>query len=389
MIRRSAGQSNADISYSNNLKNTLQSLFRFQDDIPPPPPEFVEVSSITYINYKKILEMSRNTIAVIKSEVVAVDVSEVKDVLFILQLAIYRTSYKLNILDTRLEQLETFISSQANWKIHWPWTKSYDAHVKSKNLKTEYEKGKQLLDKLKFQHQELQRSIRQMALAMIKHDLPPEEHERLLAVELLEDTRTHIFYILESIDEHIHQAQQLKKIVYYESDRIQIYNALSKINLLMNTLDNHVRILNWNPALFNNEFVTTLKTGVKRGILWYLFDRYVFRLFTLREPPLRLLMERLDHLLQPESYRLNRYAEQVAGLHSLIGHYQFENNFTEGKTTSSDSIVNDEGFTDVFDSNPQQENVILEKDQLPQDSTLELSLDMEEFSKLNNDSTKL
>ncbi|MGK5092341.1 hypothetical protein WDW89_10075 [Deltaproteobacteria bacterium TL4] len=318
MIRQLSPTQKAQISHTTHLRATLHSLFRFQDNRPLPPPDEIDITTISYINYKKISEMVTSCLSVIHSEVVTIDPSSLKDIVFIVQLALERTQYKINLNASRIDYFQEMLEEQPPWKQYWRWGRVYEAHERLKKLLENESKWSRIQSRLKQHFEELQRSIRQAALAVVKSESDPQKREHLTNIESLEETRGHLWRVLTEIEQQTLRVQENKRIVFYEVERSRIFNGLMRMKLVLDPILSQLQKSNLDTGFISPEMMGKLRFEGKQSLRWRFSDRHVFQHLTSFEAPLRLMLEGLDRVLQTESLLLNIEANQVIGIHSLI-----------------------------------------------------------------------
>ena len=233
MIRQLSRRS-AVITPTLNLKATIESIFRFQDNVPPPPPDEIDITTITYVNYKKVIDMVTHCISTIQSEMMTIDPCDLKDVLFILQLAVSTLQYRLNLTDSQIEHLQEYLNAQPEWK-RYLGGQARRSLQQYQQLQTDYKKLTRTWSLLTRRSFELQRTIRHMALAMVKSELPANERKFIIGIEILEEQKAQLVQVLTEIEVQIQQAIERGKIIYYEADRAKIFNVLLKMKLALET----------------------------------------------------------------------------------------------------------------------------------------------------------
>ncbi len=306
------------VPHTENLKGTIQSLFRFQGDVFPANLSKIDITTINYINYKKVIETVKHTMSVIKSEVVSIDPAGVKDSLFIVRLALDRIQYSLNLSDTRREHLQEYLRHQPTWLRYIKWTRTNDAYKRYQQLQASQYKSKEAQEYLTRAYKELRHCIRQSALAIVKTSISPGDKNYIADIEALENSRATLQELLYEIEDQLQQTKESRKTIYYTSDRTRIFNKLQAAHLVIKNLSFQLGKVHLDQSILTSELMTQLHFNGKKGLRWHISDKYVFELLCKRQVALNALIEGIDRQLQPESHKLNRYANCVINLGYLL-----------------------------------------------------------------------
>ncbi|MBF0287294.1 MAG: hypothetical protein HQM14_05695 [SAR324 cluster bacterium] len=306
------------VPHTENLKGTLQSLFRFQGDVLPQSLSKIDITSINYINYKRIVETLKHTLSVIKSEVVSIDPSGVKDALFIARLALDRIEYSLNLIDTRQEHLQEYLDSHPTWLRYIKWTRINDAYKRYQQLQDNQHKSREAQDYLTRAYKELRHCIRQSALAIVKTSVSPGDKNYIADIEGLESSHITLQELLQEIEDQLRQTKKSRKILYYASDRTRIFNKLQAAHLVIKNLAFQLNKVHLDQSFITAELMTQVSFSGNKGLRWHISDKYVFHVLCKRQVALSSLIEGLDRQLQPESHKLNMYANCVINLGYLL-----------------------------------------------------------------------
>ena len=306
------------IPHSINFKATLQSIFRFAEDKFPRNSARIDPSNITYINHKSLLEMVRKTIATIKSDVVPIEPTGLKDTLFVTWLSLAQMQFHLNLLETRTAQLLEFLESQFKWQRYIKWTQTHEAFHRYKQLKEQQRDSQQIWEQLNRAYGDLRFTIRHSALAIVKADIFPTERQFIIDIENLESSRAALLELLIEIEDQQHRKQKLDKFFLYAFDRLRIYNKLRAINLALKNLSILLEKVNLDNSFITANLMKELHFKERIRIRWHFSDKYVLRQLNKRQFPLKTLLDGLDRLLQSESHKLNLYANQVTNLGYLL-----------------------------------------------------------------------
>lgn len=294
-----------------NLQQLVQSLFRFHADEWPASVEQIHLATITYINYKRILELVKQTMSVLRSEMATISYEHLQDMVTVIELAQGRVQHSLSSIDTQLEQMTLFLEEQPQWKKHIWFTAAYRSQ---KQLPGLFQKQKKL-EKLSYRIQQactrLHASIRTAMLASVKRTVPVAQWQYILDVQRLEDTYHTFLDINEAIEEQLDSFTQNRKLAYYESDRVRIFHLLQQMEFSLTALPFQLNKAHLDTTILTPELVKLLQFNGKKGIRWYFSDRYVFQQLVSRRVPLAQLVQALDRLLQPESQQLNFYSEMA------------------------------------------------------------------------------
>lgn len=304
------------VPHSVNLQATLQSVFQFEESFPEDCTH-IDPTTITYINYRALLEMVRSTCATLQSEVLAMEPAGLKDALLVNQLALSHVQFQWNLLDTRLDHLQDYLQSQASWLHHVKWTRTHNAHQRFQKLKAEHQKMTRIFKHLQHAYWHLRHTIRASALAIVKSQLPSTEKQHITQIEALESARKVLWDLLQEIENQLDLAYKKRRVVYYMADRQRIYNKMHSMNLILNSLLSQLEKVNLDSSALAPEWLRALYFR-KKTWRWYVSDKYVFRTLCQHQPPLQHCLETLDSLLQPESHKLNVYANEVTSLGFLL-----------------------------------------------------------------------
>ena len=318
MIQQSEKASADTVPFSISLKATLQSIFRFAEDKFPKNSARIEPSSITYINHKSLLEMVRKTISTIKSDVLPIEPAGLKDTLFVTCLSLAHMQYHLNLLETRLAHLWEYLSGRFRWRRYIKWTRTNKAFRHYQLLKEQQRDSRRIWEQLNRAYRELRHTIRHSALAIVKADVSSTEGQFIIDIEKLESSRTALLELLYEIEDQQHRKQKLRKIFFYASDRLRIYNKFRGANLALENLSIQLERVDLDNSFITLDLLKEIHFKERKRIRWYISDKYVLRQLDKRQFPLKTLIDGLDRLLQSESHKLNLYANQVTNLGYLL-----------------------------------------------------------------------
>lgn len=306
------------VPHSINLKATLQSAFRFEDETFPEDFANIDPTTITYINYNAVLEMVQNTITMAKSEVITIEPCGLKDALLVNQLALNYVQFHLNLVDTRLEHLQDYLDTQVSWMRYIKWTRPHHAFQRFQQFKEQQQQSRNLCAHLSRAYLELRYTIRQNALGIVKSHVSDSEGHYITNVETLEESRNALLTLLHEIEDQLERSQKSRKVIYYAADRLRIYNKLQRVNLVLKNLSFQLGKVNLDISLITPELMKQLHFSEKKRLRWHFSDKYVFHILCKRQNALKICLDHLDRLLLPESHKLNLYANQVTNLGFLL-----------------------------------------------------------------------
>ena len=328
MIRQLHSMQHRIQAENTHLRSTIQSLFEFAEHQVPTQFDDFDLNQITYINHRKVVDLCQSASSIIHSEIVNIDPITLKNTLHVTHLSLEYLGLQINRIDSQLEKLQTFYQKYPSWRrLIWR-SKIQTAYKKSMKLK---EKMQELEIKKKTTNHEyllLQKNIRQVALAIVKTEIPEKEKQHLQDIEALEAS----FQILQSLlreTEHQKSTHRTHKVAYYEVDRIRILSALQQSNLVLNQLLFQLNKVNLDTSILTREVYDVLLFEEKKGMKWH-SDRFLFQQLLQREMTLQIFLEGFNRVLQPESHRLNMYADRIAEFHFLTP-YSLEKNDTDTK----------------------------------------------------------
>ncbi len=318
MIQQITDSIEEKVKHSANLKTMVNSLFSFGQELSLEDLKTIDVATITAVNYDKIIETVEHAVSVVKSEVVGIDPPTLRDTLFLIRLAMDQVQYQLILVNVNLKREQEMLDAQPAWRRHIKWTRAYRSYSRHQHWTTEQQDMQGLWNRLSTTYTEFRRTIRQVTLSIVKAHVPPAEKHYITDVETLEAARTILLRLLNEIETQLRWHAQNRRVVYYEADRIRIFNKLQSVGQVMGTLTFQLSKLHLESAILTPDLIESLKFKEKKGFRWYVSDKRIFRLLTQREVPLRSLIESLDRLLQPESHKLNLRANNVAYLGELL-----------------------------------------------------------------------
>lgn len=335
MIRKFHELDKIDIQHSQNLKAFVTSLFRFQEDRQPADITQIDVTTITYVNYNKLIENIKNAISAIKSEVIFVDPSGLKDSLLILKMAIDRVTYNVNMTDTRLEHLREYLLNQPSWKRNFRWNKVNEAFVKYEKLEENQKKFRKILTSLERVSYEFQRAIRQIALAVVKSRISKEDRAYINDVEILEEALSNLRRLQLEIGEQMYRKSEFGRVTYYEVDRTRFLSFFGAVDFSLQNLTALLTKLQLDADMITELLNQAEVFKIKKGLRWVFSDRYVFRRLMDCNILADNLIVNLERTIQPESQKLHMYANQVLGIGRLMDYEQAP----AGSQSSAQAVV--------------------------------------------------